>query len=179
MLKILFLDRDGIINVDKGYIHKPEDIELVDGLELFLKTAENMGYKLIVVTNQAGIARGFYTDNDVKNLHKHMYDTLAARGINITDFLFCPHHPDFTGECSCRKPAPGMLLLARDKYNVDMGKSIMIGDKRSDVLAGRNAGIGTCILVSSRYQSEKTAEADYFAKNLSDATEFIKKLNKN
>jgi len=173
MIKILFLDRDGIINIDKGYIHKSSDIELTDGITELLNTAKSLNYQFVVVTNQAGIARGLYKDADVIELHKYMAEKLSKLGFDILEFFYCPHHPQFSGECDCRKPEPGMLLQAKNKYDIDMNASVMIGDKRSDVQAGKNAGVGKCILVSGQYESEAAPEADFFAKDLYEAAAFM------
>lgn len=174
MEKTLFLDRDGIINIDKGYIHKPEDVEFVDGLEHLLKTATDLGYMLIVVTNQSGVARGRYTEEDVISLHSFISAEILKKGFIIKDFFYCPHHPEITGECSCRKPSAGMLLAAAEKYDIDMHNSVMIGDKRSDMKAGRNAGVKLCVQVASGYEDEKAPEADFLTKDLYQAAEVLR-----
>ena len=173
-MKVLFLDRDGIINIDKGYIHKTEDVEFVDGIFDLLRFTMNKGFKFIVVTNQAGIARGLYAKSDVEKLHAFMSAKLKEEGIEIKEFFHCPHHPEFTGDCNCRKPEPGMLLAAKEKYGINMTESMIIGDKQSDVQAGKNAGLGKCILVSSRYEPSDVPEADYFAHDLHDALKYLK-----
>lgn len=173
-MKALFLDRDGIINIDKGYIHKPEDVEFVDGIFDLLKYAIDRGFDLFVVTNQAGVARGLYAESDVLKLHEFMSEKLKEEGITVKEFFHCPHHPEFGGECLCRKPAPGMLLEAKDKYGINMAESMIIGDKRSDVQAGKNAGLSRCILVSGRYEASDVPEADYFAHDLHDALKYFK-----
>jgi D-glycero-D-manno-heptose 1,7-bisphosphate phosphatase len=173
-MKALFLDRDGIINIDKGYIHKSEDVEFVEGIFDLLKFAMSQGFEFIVVTNQAGVARGMYAESDVLNIHEFMSEKLKEEGITVKEFFHCPHHPEFSGECDCRKPEPGMLLAAKEKYGINMSESLIIGDKRSDVQAGKNAGLGKCILVSSRYEASDVPEADYFARDLNDALKYLK-----
>lgn len=174
MIKAFFLDRDGVINIDKGYIHKSEDVEFVDGVFVFLRYLISQGYILIVVTNQAGIARGMYKSEDVESLHRFMSEKLKEEGVEITEFYHCPHHPEFTGECDCRKPEAGMLLAAKEKYDINMSESMIIGDKRSDMQAGRNAGLKKCILLSSRYEPADVPEADFFADNLHEVLNYLK-----
>jgi D-glycero-D-manno-heptose 1,7-bisphosphate phosphatase len=149
--KVLFLDRDGVINVDKGYVYKIEDIEFIDGIFDLCKTYQDKGYEIIIITNQAGIARGYYTEEDFIKLMDWMKKKFEKRGINILDVFYCPHHPDFTGECSCRKPKPGMILEAAKKYNIDLKSSVLIGDKISDIEAGKRAGISKLYLLNSKY----------------------------
>jgi len=146
--KVLFLDRDGVINVDKSYVYKVEDIEFIDGIFDLCQAYQNKDYDIIIVTNQAGIARGYYTEDDFIKLMDWMKKEFKKRGINILDVFYCPHHPDFTGECDCRKPKPGMILEAAKKHNIDLQNSILIGDKMSDIEAGKNAGIGLNILIN-------------------------------
>lgn len=142
------MDRDGVINVDKSYVYKVEDIEFIDGIFDLCQAYQNKDYDIIIVTNQAGIARGYYTEDDFIKLMDWMKKEFKKRGINILDVFYCPHHPDFTGECDCRKPKPGMILEAAKKHNIDLQNSILIGDKMSDIEAGKNAGIGLNILIN-------------------------------
>jgi len=154
--KVLFLDRDGVINIDKGYVHKIEDFESIDGIFDLCKKAQEKGYEIIVITNQAGIARGYYTEEDFFKLTKWMRKEFEKRGISVLDVFYCPHHPDFTGECECRKPKPGMILKAVKKYNIDLDKSILVGDKLSDIEAGKRAGIENLFFLKSKYvENEK------------------------
>ncbi len=142
-----FLDRDGVINRDFGYVGSVERFEFRDGIFELLKFLQEKGYKLFVVTNQSGIARGYYTERDFHNLMKYMINELKKRGIEIEDYNFCPHHPDITGECDCRKPKPGMILELAKKHGIDLENSIMIGDNLSDIEAGKNAGVKRSYLV--------------------------------
>lgn len=137
MNKALFLDRDGIINIDTAYLHKPEDVVFVDGIFDLCKAAEEKGYILVIVTNQAGIARGYYTEEDVKNLHIWLKDEFKKRDINIKDVFYSPYHTDgivkeYVKDSDCRKPKPGMFIEAAEKYNIDFSASLMVGDKPSD-----------------------------------------------
>ena len=148
-MKAAFLDRDGVINEDLGYVGKIENFKFKDGIFELLKLLQDLGYTLFIVTNQSGIARGCYTEEDFYNLTQWMIEEFKKRGIEIKDIRFCPHHPDITGECECRKPKPGMILKLANKYNINLAKSIMIGDKESDIKAAQNAGIKRSYLVDN------------------------------
>jgi len=139
--KAAFFDRDGTINVDVHYLHRPEDLEFIDGMPQFIKKWNDWGYKVIVVTNQAGIARGYYNEDDMRALHRYMNERLAEYGAHIDAFYFCPHHPDFTGPCHCRKPEPGMIEAAIREFDLDPKQCILFGDKSWDVEAGKKCGI--------------------------------------
>ena len=141
MQKALFLDRDGVINVEKDYLYKIEDFEFIDGIFDLVSHYYDLGYKVFVVTNQSGIARSFYTQSDFSKLTQWMMLEFLKKDIKIEKVYFCPHHPDISGECSCRKPKPGMILEAASVYDIDLEHSIMIGDKERDIEAGLNAGI--------------------------------------
>jgi len=149
MKKALFLDRDGVINIDKGYVYKIEDIEFIEEIFNICKYYQKKGYLIIIITNQSGIARGYYTQEDFFRLMDWMKIELKKRGVFITDVFFCPHHPD--ENCECRKPKPGMILKAKEKYNLDLENSILIGDKNSDIEAGKQAGIKKLIKVNNDY----------------------------
>ena len=140
-MKAAFLDRDGVINEDFGYVGKIEDFEFKEGIFELLELLQKLGFTLFVVTNQSGIARGYYNENDFYKLMEWMKDELQKKGIEIKDVQFCPHHPDITGECECRKPKPGMILDLAKKYDVDLKNSIMIGDSKRDIEAAKRAGI--------------------------------------
>jgi len=144
-MKALFLDRDGVINEDYGYVYKKEDFKFKNGIFELLKLFKD--YKIFIVTNQSGIARGYYSENDFHKLMDWVKEEFKQKGIEIVDINFCPHHPDITGSCECRKPNPGMILDLAKKYNIDLEKSIMIGDKKSDIEAANKAGIKKTYLV--------------------------------
>jgi len=141
-----FLDRDGVLNVEKGYVFKVEDFEWQQGAIEAVKLLNEKGYYVFVVTNQSGIARGMYTEDNMKKLHDFMQEQLAAQGAKIDAFYHCPHHPEgklfkYASFCDCRKPKPGMIFQAMDNHEVDTSKSFLIGDKPTDVRAAENAGI--------------------------------------
>jgi D-glycero-D-manno-heptose 1,7-bisphosphate phosphatase len=147
-----FLDRDGVINVDKGYVHRVEDVEFVAGVFDVCHWLVQRDFCLVVVTNQTGVARGFYTEQDVLQLHAWFAAQFARRGIPLKRFYYCPHHPElghppYKVVCPCRKPAPGMLLRAQQDCNLDLARSLLIGDRESDIEAGRTAGLAVTIRV--------------------------------
>lgn len=135
-----FLDRDGVLNVDHGYAHRPEQLEWVEGAAEAVRLLNESGYYVLVVTNQSGIARGFFDEAAVKSFHAHMQDGLSALGAHIDAFYYCPHHPEGTIKplavrCRCRKPAPGMLEQAAREWPIDIGASFLIGDRDDDMAA--------------------------------------------
>lgn len=149
-----FLDRDGVLNADHGYVWRPADFEWLPGVPAALGELQRLGYALVVITNQSGVGRGFYSEDDVRALHAHMTATLAARGIHLAGVYFCPHHPEasvarYRRRCDCRKPAPGMIRTAIDELALDPEQSILVGDKASDIDAGRAAGIARLFHVTT------------------------------
>jgi len=139
--KALFLDRDGVINKEKNYVFKIEDFEFIDGIFEFCEYFQHKGYLIFVITNQAGIARGFYTIEDFSALTEWMVAQFALKNIQLSKVYFCPHHPDITGPCDCRKPNPGMILEAAKEFDLNLMESILVGDYEHDLKAGENAGI--------------------------------------
>ncbi len=151
--KAIFLDRDGVINIDKHYLYKIEDFEFHDGIFDFLRWSISLGYILIIVTNQSGIGRGYYTQDDFIKLTNWMLDRFRENGILISKVFYCPHSP--TDMCECRKPNSKMFLDAKEEFDIDMKKSWMIGDKESDIVAAQNAMIENTILLSDLNKSTK------------------------
>ncbi len=150
MNKALFLDRDGVINIDKAYVYKPEQFEFIEGIFELCKAYQERDYLIIVVTNQSGIARGYYSEEDFLHVSDWMSEQFAKNGVKIIHIYHCPHHPEITGSCRCRKPSPGMLLDAKKEYNIDMKNSLMIGDKERDIEAAIGAGIENTILFTDK-----------------------------
>jgi D-glycero-D-manno-heptose 1,7-bisphosphate phosphatase len=154
----IFLDRDGTVNIEKQYLHRARDWEWIPGAMDALIQLKSAGYLLIVISNQAGIARGYYRENDLLDLHAWVNEQLAPVHASLDAFYFCPHHPDFSKEpCSCRKPLPGLILRAEREWNIDIPRSWMVGDKLSDVQAGFAAGCKN-ILVRTGYGAEISRE---------------------
>lgn len=141
MNKALFLDRDGVINIDKVHVFRKEDFEFTPGIFKLCKQYQNNGFKIIVITNQAGIAKRLYTESDFYSLTNWMVEQFGNMGIVISKVYFCPHHPDITGPCECRKPNPGMIIKAIKEFNLDISECELIGDNPGDIMAGKNAGI--------------------------------------
>jgi len=147
--KALFLDRDGVVNVEKNYLHKIEDFELMDGIVEVCRAYQEQGYLIIIVTNQSGISRGYYTEDDFDCLSEWMVEHFHELGITITHIYHCPHHESIDGLCECRKPEPGMFIQAQKEYDLDMSSSVMIGDNERDIEASLKAGVGINILLST------------------------------
>lgn len=154
MRPAVFFDRDGVLNEDDGYAFDPGKIRWVEGAQQAVRAVNDAGYFAFVVTNQSGIARGFYEERHVRNLHSWMSRELAAFAAHIDAFEFCPHHPDgliakYRLVCNCRKPQPGMITGLLERYPVDAGASFMIGDKQSDLAAAQAAGIAAYLFDGS------------------------------
>lgn len=145
----VFLDRDGVINEDIGYLHRIEQFRFTPGALQAARQLYDMGYALVVVTNQSGIARGFYTEADFQRLTEWMSEQFRAAGAPLTAVYHCPHPPaaDDCERCDCRKPLPGMLLKAATEHQLDLGRSVMVGDKEDDVRAGRNAAVQLAVRI--------------------------------
>ncbi|WP_428045578.1 D-glycero-alpha-D-manno-heptose-1,7-bisphosphate 7-phosphatase [Candidatus Avelusimicrobium fimicolum] len=151
--KALFLDRDGVINVDKHHVYKIEDCEFVPGIFDLCRQAKQKGYLLVVVTNQAGIAKGIYTEEEYFLFRDYVHAEFARQNCPIDAEYYCPYHPQGKGPYAkvsdWRKPAPGMILQAEQDWDIDLAQSILIGDKGSDIQAGQAAGLKRCILVQN------------------------------
>ena len=152
--RVAFLDRDGVVNRDLGYVHRREQFEFLPGAIFGMRQLVRAGFALIVVTNQSGIARGYYDTGAFNWLTAWMEKELAQAGAPLLAVYHCPHHPDgvipsLAIHCHCRKPEPGMLLRARDEHGINMADSIMVGDKTSDIRAGKAAGVGRNYLLAS------------------------------
>ena len=170
--KTIFLDRDGVINKEVNYLHKIDDFEFIDGIFDTCQHFQSLGYKIIIITNQSGIYRGYYTENDYQKVTQWMLTQFANEDINILDTFHCPHGPDST--CNCRKPKPGMFLNAKTKYNIDMKNSWMIGDKEVDVIAANAAGIDNTILVRSSHRiDESNSRASFFLNSIQQSKQII------
>jgi len=156
----VFLDRDGTLNVEKGYVHRYSEWVWIPGAIEAIRRVNDAGYLAIVVSNQAGVARGLYTEAHIAVLHAQVAADAVQSGARIDAFYYCPHHPQFgtVRDCACRKPGPGMILQAQREHAIDLARSFMIGDKMSDIEAGRAAGVKS-LLVSSGYGAGESAAA--------------------
>lgn len=180
-IKAAFLDRDGTINIDKGYIGSPDDIELIPGAAQGIRLLNDAGYTVFGVSNQSGVARGFYGIKDVLAVNHRVMELLMAEGAKITEILYCPHHPhgtvpEYSIACECRKPMPGMVNAARQKHGFAIGNAIVVGDKICDVELGRSIGARTALVTTGFGVEEKikidcgeAASPDVFAANLLEA----------
>jgi D-glycero-D-manno-heptose 1,7-bisphosphate phosphatase len=156
--KCCFLDRDGVANVEVDYLHEVEKTVLEEGFADTVKAAHANGYLAIIITNQAGIARGKFPLEDLYKVHDRIQELLAEQGEKIDAIYFCPHHPEYSGECNCRKQAPGMILKAAEEWNIDLSESLMIGDRITDCQCGKNAGCKASYLVRTGYGLKTLAE---------------------
>jgi D-glycero-D-manno-heptose 1,7-bisphosphate phosphatase len=158
MKRAVFIDRDGTINEEKEYLYRTEDFVFIPGAPQAIRLLNDAGFLVIVVTNQSGVARGYYTEEDVHLLHRYVATQLEQEGARVDGWYYCPHHPSGRGSyalpCRCRKPLPGMLLEAAGRFGIDLESSVMIGDKLVDVEAGRAAGCRP-VLVRTGYGSEE------------------------
>ena len=169
----VFLDRDGTINVEKEYLIHPGDFEFLPGVPEALKKLQQAGFLLIVVTNQSGIARGYFSLEQVNKLHQYVTLQLEQFGVSLAGIYICPHHPtcgqgEYLRDCECRKGKPGMLLEAAEDLNIDLCKSFMIGDKLADIEAGYAAGCGTYLVQTGYGRDFEAAAITYGAEVVSD-----------
>lgn len=174
--KAVFLDRDGVINIEKDYVHKIEEFEFIEGVFSACLKYQQAGYKLIVITNQSGIGRGYYDESQFNQLTDWMKAQFASHGVHIDGVYFCPHHPEkalpaYRLKCECRKPEPGMLLQAIAEHDIDPNQSIMFGDKVSDIKAAKKAGIKDLVLVRSGH--DLSNEDERHADRVLDKIEYV------
>ena len=168
--KAIFVDRDGVISEDVGYVHKIEDFKLIQNSIEGLKLLKD--YKLIFITNQSGIGRGYFTIKDFENFNNHLIEELKKQNIKIEKTYVCPHKPD--DNCECRKPKTKLIKDAKKEFNIDLSKSFMIGDKKIDIQMGHNAGCKSILVLTGNGMKEKeNSEADYVAKDLLEAAKWI------
>lgn len=168
--KAIFLDRDGTINVDKGYTHKIEDLKFIPSFIEGLRKLAKSGYKFIILTNQSGIGRGYYKEEDYFAFRDEMHKRLKEQGILITAEYFCPHLSE--NNCNCRKPKSGMLEQAAKDFNLDLKQCWAIGDSSRDIQAGKNVGCKT-VQVMTGEEKTPTLSADFVARNMIEAADYI------
>ena len=171
-IKTIFLDRDGVINKEINYLHKIEDFKFINGIFDSCIYFQNLGYEIIIITNQSGISRGYFNESDYQIITNWMLTQFHNRDIKILDIFHCPHAPK--SKCNCRKPKPGMFIEAKKKYNIDMKNSWMIGDKEADVIASNSAGIINTILVRSGHLIDESSSNSMFIINsIKESTKII------
>jgi D-glycero-D-manno-heptose 1,7-bisphosphate phosphatase len=187
--KAIFLDRDGTINVEVGYLSNPDEFQLIPGAARAIARLNDAGFVVVVVSNQSGVARGYFTEADVAAVNRRMVETLAEEGARIDGIYYCPHHTEFGGEryqreCECRKPNTGMVRRAAEDLDIDISRSYVVGDHLGDVLLGVNAGARPIHVLSGHggHEREKLLAHDgidgvYLARDLADAVEYILSRN--
>ncbi|HYK55698.1 MAG TPA: HAD family hydrolase [Flavisolibacter sp.] len=159
--KAVFLDRDGVLNQELGdYVCRLEDFKVLEHNFKPLAELQKRGYLLIVITNQGGLAKGWYSEETLAQMHQHLQETYAGQGIKFTEIYYCRHHPEYNGKCLCRKPGSMMLEKAIARYRVDASKSYFIGDRERDVLAGEAAGVKGILIDSDQPISEILDQID-------------------
>jgi D-glycero-D-manno-heptose 1,7-bisphosphate phosphatase len=179
----IFLDRDGTLNVDVGFAHRVDDLQLIEGVVPGLRRLHELGFALVITTNQSGIARGYFSEAEMHAFNQALVELLAAEGIAIAGVYYCPFHPTegqgrYRQESPLRKPYPGMIQLAAKELQLDVARSFAIGDKPSDVAAGRAAGCRTVQLASGVAQyGAADAAADFLARDLVDAAGYIERTS--
>ncbi|HVJ92070.1 MAG TPA: HAD family hydrolase [Labilithrix sp.] len=166
--RALFLDRDGTLMVDTGYVRDPNDVVLLPGVTRGLVGARELGFKLVLVSNQSGVARGIISPTQLEAVQARFEELLDAEGVALDDVRFCLHGPD--DGCTCRKPAPGLLRAAADAHAIDLERSVMVGDRESDVAAGQAAGCRTILL------GQASSSANYVVASFEDVLPLLKQL---
>lgn len=179
--KAVFLDRDGTIVVHEHYLSSPDHLKLSPNASQGIRLFQEHGFLIIVITNQSGIARGFFDEERLMLIHTKLTGLLKDEGVIIDDWYYCPHHPEgnierYTMDCDCRKPKPGMILDAARKHHIDLAQSLMIGDSESDMLAGKNAGCA-CVFIRNGCRNSAsippTICMDYVVKDLLEAARLL------
>ena len=178
MEKCVFLDRDGVLIKDVGYLKNPDDIILMPQTIEALKNLKKIGFLLIIVTNQAGVAKGFFTVDDLERVNKRLIKVYETNDITIDDLYFCPHHENgivepYNIKCSCRKPDLGMVVKGVEKFGIDINKSFMIGDKDSDILLAKNSGLRSFYIKNSMYEHNENIIPDFYVSDLKEASDII------
>ncbi len=181
MNKALLLDRDGVINREIEYLHRIEDVEFIDGVFETCRFFAERGFLIIVITNQAGIARGYYTEADFQRLTDWMSKQFRRQGVTVSATYYCPYHPTegqpgYRHDSFDRKPNPGMILRARDDFDLDLGQCILVGDKEIDIEAGKRAGVGINVLVRSGHPLTRPTQADVIVDSIRELPQAVARL---
>ena len=178
MNKAIFFDRDGTLCEDRNYLRRSGDIRILPGVIQALQRLRDRGFQLVIVTNQSGVARGFFTEEELAEIHAALTDEFGRSGIRFAGIYHCPHLengevPGYRGPCPCRKPEPGLLLRAAEEHGIDLKASFMIGDKSSDIEAGRRAGCRTILLTEAGSASADAEAPDWTAPDMLSAVDWI------
>ncbi|MBI4889277.1 MAG: HAD family hydrolase [Acidobacteria bacterium] len=179
----VFLDRDGVIIEDIGYLGDPALIRFIPGAPAAIRRLNERAVKVIVVTNQAGVARGYYPESAIAAVHRRISELLAAESAHVDAFFYCPHHPrhglpPYRQECACRKPQPGMILQGAAQFGADLARSVLIGDKHSDILAAHNAGTRSILVMTGYGRAHWSnwsdpVKPDFIAEDLPSAVDLV------
>lgn len=178
--KALFLDRDGVVNFDYGYVYKIENFHFMDGIFDLVREANKLCYKVVIITNQAGIARGYYSEDDFFELTRWMLERFAEANALISKVYFSPYHPifglgEYLRDDFSRKPHPGMILQAQRDLSLDLNQSVLVGDKTSDISAGNAAGVGINLLLAAKHSSELRDINYNLIGNLKDVSKYLER----
>ncbi|MBK8163337.1 MAG: HAD family hydrolase [Gammaproteobacteria bacterium] len=176
--RALILDRDGVVNIDRDYVHKIEDFEFVDGLFELCRMAAGQGYRIIIITNQSGIGRGYYTEDDFHLLTGWMKARFEEEGITVAQVYYCPYHPvhgigKYKQDSYDRKPNPGMIIKAAQDFDLDLSNCILVGDRESDMKAAQTAGVGHKVLYRPEGGIDAPTRADYVVNELNTVLELV------
>lgn len=171
-LQAVFLDRDGVLNFDLGYLADPKNLKILPKVVEGLRKIKDVGFKTIIVSNQSGVARKYFNLKTMWAIDDKLKQLINKDNILLDDSFYCPHHPDFDRNCNCRKPKIGLILKAAVKYNLKINKSFCVGDKENDIVCGKNAGCKT-ILVSKNLKKDIKTKPDFIAKDLVEAAIWI------
>lgn len=176
--RALILDRDGVVNIDRDYVHKVEDFEFVDGLFELCRMAAGHGYRIIIITNQSGIGRGYYTEDDFHLLTGWMKARFEEEGITVAQVYYCPYHPvhgigKYKQDSYDRKPNPGMIIKAAQDFDLDLSNCILVGDRESDMKAAQTAGVGHKVLYRPEGGIDTPTRADYVVNELNTVLELV------
>jgi len=180
---VCFLDRDGVLIEEVGYLSKPSEVKLIDGAATALKVLNDLNIKIIVITNQAGVAKGYFQETVISKIHKKIDELLAQHKLKIEKYYYCPHHPNgiipkYSIKCECRKPNPGMILQAINDFSIDIEKSFFIGDKLSDIEAANHANIRAVLVKTGHgqeYINTAIEKSIIIKENILDAVLFFTK----
>ncbi|MBN2225199.1 MAG: D-glycero-beta-D-manno-heptose 1,7-bisphosphate 7-phosphatase [Deltaproteobacteria bacterium] len=182
--RAVFLDRDGTINVEVGYLSRPEDFVLIDGSAQAIKRLNEAGFLVVVVSNQSGVARGYFGEREVARVNETMAGQLEGLGARLDAVYYCPHYPEGTvekyrRECNCRKPGPGMVRRAQEQFDIDVSRSYVVGDHRGDIVLAKNVGARSILVVTGHGAEEidklkgEGVLPDYVTNNLAEAVDRI------
>lgn len=172
--RVVFLDRDGTLNVEVHYLSDPAQVELLPGVGEGLAALQRAGYLLVVLSNQSGIARGYFTEATLSRIHARLAELLRGHGATLDGIYYCPHAPD--SECSCRKPKPGLGLRAAQEIGADLSRAVIVGDKACDIELGRALGCKTVLVRTGwgrNYDFATSPHPDFDAQNFAQATQWI------